>query len=38
MFDGGKGSDEVFLESGVGTFWGIDPMVVRGGELDVECF
>ncbi len=36
--NGGKGSDEVFLESGDGAFCGIDLMVVRGDELDVDCF
>jgi hypothetical protein len=36
--NGGEGSNGVFLESGNGTFCGIDPMVVRGNELDVDCF
>jgi hypothetical protein len=36
--NGGKGSNEVFLKSGDGTYCSIDPMVVRGDELDVDCF
>ncbi len=35
--NGGKGGNEVFLESGNGAFCGIDPIVVRGDELDVDC-
>jgi hypothetical protein len=31
-----KGGDEVFLESGDGTFDGVDLMVVQGDELDVD--
>ncbi len=34
----GKGVSEVLLESGDGAFDGIDPMVVRGGKLDVDRF
>ncbi len=32
----GKGSNEVFLESGVGTFGSIDLMDVQGDMLDVD--
>ncbi len=36
--NGCKGGNEVFLESIDGTFCGIYLMVVRGDELDVDCF
>jgi hypothetical protein len=34
--NGGKGDNEVFLESGDGAFGGIDLMIVRGDKLDVD--
>jgi hypothetical protein len=36
--NGGKGGNEVFLESGNGVLGGICSMVVRGDELDDHCF
>ncbi len=36
--NGGEGGDKVFLESRDGMFCGINPMVVRGDKLDVDCF
>jgi hypothetical protein len=34
----GEGGHEVFLECGNGALGGICSMVVRGDELDVDCF
>ncbi len=36
--NGGKGGNEVFLESGNGAFCGTDPIVVRRDKLDVDSF
>ncbi len=36
--NGGKGGNEVFLECDNGTLGSICSMVVRGEELDVDCF
>ncbi len=36
--NGGKGSDEVFLECGNGMLSNICLMVVQGDKLDVDCF
>jgi hypothetical protein len=34
--NGGNSGNEVFVESGDGVFSGIDSMVVRGDESDVD--
>jgi hypothetical protein len=36
--NGVEGGNEMFFESGDGVFGSIDPMVVQGDELDVNCF